>query len=125
MTKLLKSQLIATRGTELQSRSIQRSDRKASRTQTRTKPAPTTPRAPSQNNANLPVQQRSATPNKLQIIVALLRQKRGASIDHLARATGWQKHSVRGAMFGAIKIRLGLTVTSERKNDVRMYRIGK
>ena len=38
-------------------------------------------------------------------------------------ATGWQAHSVRGAISGAIKKRLGLKVTSEKSDGVRTYRI--
>ena len=39
--------------------------------------------------------------------------------------TGWQSHSVRGAISGAIKKKLGLNVTSERVKDMRIYRIVK
>ena len=38
----------------------------------------------------------------------------GATVDEIAAATGWQKHTVRGAMAGALKKRLGLTITSEK-----------
>ena len=38
-------------------------------------------------------------------------------------ATGWQAHSVRGAISGAIKKKLGLNVMSEKTGTVRLYRI--
>ena len=38
-------------------------------------------------------------------------------------ATGWQAHSVRGAISGAIKKKLGLTVSSELVEGTRTYRV--
>ena len=38
-------------------------------------------------------------------------------------ATGWQAHSVRGAISGAIKKKLGLDVRSEKTEGGRVYRI--
>lgn len=60
---------------------------------------------------------------KTQALVALLRRPEGASIEELMAATGWQAHSVRGALSGAIKKKLGLAVASEAKDGVRVYRI--
>ena len=50
---------------------------------------------------------------KQALLIDLLQRKNGASIDELVKATGWQPHSVRGAISGALKKKLGLTVTSE------------
>ena len=63
------------------------------------------------------------TDSKLATVVAMLREPKGKSIDDLMKATGWQAHSVRGAISGAIKKKLGLTVTSEKADGVRVYRI--
>lgn len=63
------------------------------------------------------------TDSKLAAVVALLREPKGKSIDDLMKATGWQAHSVRGAISGAIKKKLGLTVTSEKADGIRVYRI--
>ncbi len=41
----------------------------------------------------------------------------------MTAATGWQAHSVRGAMSGAIKKKLGLTILSEKSEGRRIYRI--
>ena len=57
-------------------------------------------------------------------MIEMLRQPKGAMLAEIVEATGWQSHTVRGAMAGALKKKLGLTVTSE-KDDVRgrVYRI--
>lgn len=61
---------------------------------------------------------------KLALLVDLLRAGDGASIDEIVAATGWQAHSVRGAISGALKKKLGLTVASEKQDDRgRVYRI--
>ena len=60
---------------------------------------------------------------KIATIAALLRRPKGASIEDLMKATGWQAHSVRGAMSASIKKKLGLKVVSEKTGKVRLYRI--
>ena len=60
---------------------------------------------------------------KIPILVDLLTQPDGASITAMMQATGWQAHSVRGAMSGAIKKTLGLNVISEKTEAGRVYRI--
>jgi hypothetical protein len=60
---------------------------------------------------------------KLATIIAMLRRAPGASIVALCDATGWQAHSVRGAMSGALKKKLGLKVESTKRDGVRLYRI--
>jgi hypothetical protein len=60
---------------------------------------------------------------KIATIATLLRRPKGASIDDLMRATGWQAHSLRGAISVAIKKKLGLKVASEKTGPVRLYRI--
>lgn len=47
-------------------------------------------------------------------LIAMLRAPDGATIDEIVAATGWQSHTVRGAMSGALKKKLGLEVTSEK-----------
>jgi len=60
---------------------------------------------------------------KVQRVVALLRRTNGASVEELMSETGWQAHSVRGALSGAIKKGLGLNVVSEKTDGGRRYRI--
>ena len=57
-------------------------------------------------------------------LIAMLRRKEGATIAQIVAATGWQPHTVRGAFAGALKKKLGLTVTSEKvEGSERVYRI--
>ena len=65
----------------------------------------------------------AAPKGKLGLVIAMLRRPQGASIDDLAAATGWQVHSVRGALSGAIKKKLGLAVVSDKTEVGRVYRI--
>lgn len=61
--------------------------------------------------------------NKAATIVALLKSKRGATIPELMEATGWQSHSVRGFLAGALRTRHGLEPVSEKRDGVhRRYR---
>ena len=61
---------------------------------------------------------------KLALLIDLLNRKQGVTIEEAVEATGWQAHSVRGAISGTIKKKHGLTVTSEPvENRGRVYRI--
>ena len=59
-------------------------------------------------------------PTRLQTIIALLSRPGGASIPELVAATGWQGHSVRGALAGSLK-KKGHAVTSQKVGGVRRY----
>jgi len=61
---------------------------------------------------------------KIESMISMLRRSGGASIDALAKSTGWQVHSVRGAISGTLKKKLGLVVVSDKTGAVRLYRIG-
>jgi Protein of unknown function (DUF3489) len=45
-----------------------------------------------------------------------------ATLDELTQVTGWQKHSVRGAIAGTLK-RKGHSVSSAKTDGVRRYRL--
>ena len=61
---------------------------------------------------------------KLGSMIAALRRPEGATIPEMKQATGWQAHSVRGAISGNLKKKLNLEVTSEViENRGRVYRI--
>jgi len=47
-------------------------------------------------------------------LIKMLRAEGGATIDEIVAKIGWQAHTVRGAMSGALKEKLGLTITSEK-----------
>ncbi|MCK4862614.1 MAG: DUF3489 domain-containing protein [Rhodobacteraceae bacterium] len=58
-------------------------------------------------------------------LIALLEAPTGASLDEIVAATGWQAHTVRGAISGTLKKKLGLAVISEKiEGRGRIYRIG-
>ena len=48
---------------------------------------------------------------------------RGATVDEIASAMGWQRHTVRGLFSGTLKKKLGLTVASAQEERGRVYRI--
>jgi hypothetical protein len=57
-------------------------------------------------------------------LIAMLKRAKGASITEISEALGWQHHTVRGALAGDLKKKLGLTITSEPKaSRGRIYRI--
>lgn len=60
--------------------------------------------------------------SKLDTIEKLLKRRNGASIAEMTEATGWQQHSVRGAMAGALKKR-GHAIISDKLDGTRRYRI--
>jgi hypothetical protein len=69
-----------------------------------------------------PRSSRSDQATKLERLVGLLRRPGGASLAELCTATGWQAHSVRGALAGALKHK-GFAVRSEKVEGIRRYRI--
>jgi hypothetical protein len=52
-----------------------------------------------------------------------LRAPGGATIESMARAAGWQPHSVRGFLAGVVRKKLGLTLVSAAGENGRIYRI--
>jgi hypothetical protein len=61
---------------------------------------------------------------KQALMIAMLRRPEGATVEQIAEATGWARHTVRGAMAGALKKKLGLTITSEKtEGAARIYRL--
>ena len=69
-----------------------------------------------------PAQRRKGT--KQETLIEMLRAEGGATIDEIVAQTGWQSHTVRGAMSGALKKKLGLEVTSEKvEGRGRVYRL--
>ena len=56
-------------------------------------------------------------------VIAMLRRAEGATIDEIASAMGWQRHTVRGLFSGALKKKLGLNLASAQEERGRVYRI--
>lgn len=61
-------------------------------------------------------------PSRLDQLQDLLSREGGATIADMVAATGWQQHSVRGAMAGALKKKRGLVITSDKIEGLRRYR---
>ena len=61
---------------------------------------------------------------KQAVLIELLSRAEGATLPQMTEATGWQVHTVRGAMAGALKKKLGLEISSEKQTGTdRVYRI--
>lgn len=59
-------------------------------------------------------------------LIALLEAPEGATMEVLIAATGWQAHTLRGAISGALGKKLGLTVISAKEEGrARVYRISR
>ncbi len=57
-------------------------------------------------------------------LIAMLRAPEGATIEEIATALEWRPHTIRGAIAGALKKKLGLTITSEKVElRGRVYKI--
>jgi len=61
--------------------------------------------------------------SKKQAVIAMLQRPEGATVDEVASATGWQRHTVRGLFSGTLKKKLGITLASAKEERGRVYRI--
>ena len=69
---------------------------------------------------------KTARHSKSEKVVSLLRRKTGASLSELAKATGWQNHSMHGFMSGTLKKKHSFSVISTKEeNKDRRYFIGE
>ena len=57
-------------------------------------------------------------------MIEMLKQPEGATVEQIAAATGWQHHTIRGAISGALKKKLGLTVEATRTREVGPNKTG-
>lgn len=82
--------------------------------------APTAPKTPKSGGEA----RKRRTGTKQEQLIAMLKAKDGATVDEIARAFGWQAHTVRGALYGALKTKLKLNIVSEKvEGRGRVYRI--
>jgi predicted transcriptional regulator len=63
--------------------------------------------------------------SKLAKVLLLMQRPQGATVAELAKATGWKKHTVRGAISGAVKKKLHQRVKVITENNRRAYLIAK
>lgn len=81
-----------------------------------------TPRAPKAPTA--PTRGKTRGGTKQALLIDLLSQPDGATIEEMMKATGWLSHTVRGAMAGALKKRLSMKIDSSKvEGRGRVYRI--
>lgn len=91
-------------------------------------PEPSSPHAKRKGDADGKKAEKTAKPgvretSKLATLITLLKRAKGAGLEEMCGATGWQAHSVRGAISGSLKKKLGLDVISAVEGDTRIYRI--
>jgi hypothetical protein len=82
------------------------------------------PRKTAPTGADVAPAPKTRSGTKQEQVITLLRRKEGATIAQIVAATDWAPHTVRGFFAGALKKKLGLTVTSEKvEGGQRVYRI--
>jgi Protein of unknown function (DUF3489) len=57
-------------------------------------------------------------------MIEMLKRPEGATVEQIAEATSWQHHTIRGAISGALKKKLGLTVEATRTREVGPNKTG-
>lgn len=73
---------------------------------------------------NVPPPRRTRENSKQAQVLAMLQRPEGATVQQIMVATQWQPHSIRGAISGTFKKKLGHNVLSEKRDDgERTYRI--
>ena len=96
---------------------------------TSTRAKRTTKRVTAKNAKGVAKPKTASTPraeSKQSRLIAMLKQPDGATIVEIAKALDWEPHTVRGAMSGALKKKLGLTIDSEMAADRgRVYRLAE
>lgn len=80
--------------------------------------------APASPQPAAPKERKPREGTKQQQMIDLLHRPQGATLAEIVEATGWQQHTIRGAMAGALKKKLGLTIASEKIDGRgRVYRL--
>jgi hypothetical protein len=64
-------------------------------------------------------------PSKQAAVIAMLQRPEGVTIEEVASAMGWQRHTVRGFFSGTLKKKLGLALASAKEERGRVYRVAE
>jgi hypothetical protein len=97
------------------------SKKKTPKKPAKSKKAARTPRKPRTLSRAAP---RTRENSKQAKLIDMLNRPNGATIEEIATTFGWQAHTVRGAIAGALKKKLGLNVASQKvEGRVRVYKI--
>ena len=64
-------------------------------------------------------------PSKQAAVIAMLQRPEGVTIEEVASAMGWQRHTVRGLFSGTLKKKRGLGLASAKEERGRVYRIAE
>ena len=101
----------------------------AAKNQAKPKAAKKAPRKPAAEKSSKPARKKKPAEPKAprvtkqaKVIDALCRPE-GATIAEIMEMTGWQEHSARGFISGAVKKKLGLTVERVTEDGRTSYRV--
>jgi hypothetical protein len=76
-----------------------------------------------QDQPEAPARPKTRAGTKQAKMIDLMKRPGGATVEQIAKATGWQHHTIRGAISGALKKKLGLKVEATREDGGTVYRI--
>ena len=62
---------------------------------------------------------KTASESKQARVIEMLQSPKGATIEAMMKATGWQQHSVRGFLAGVVRNPLKLTLDTDKVDGVR------
>jgi hypothetical protein len=89
-----------------------------------TKPAKHKAKAVRPNKAALADKPTPRAGTKQAQMIELLKRPQGATVEQIAAATGWQHHTIRGAISGTLKKKLGLDVAATATREVGRNKAG-
>lgn len=76
-----------------------------------------------QDEPQTPAKPKTRAGTKQAKMIDLMKRSEGATVEQIAKATGWQHHTIRGAISGALKKKLGLKVEATKEDGGTVYRI--
>lgn len=66
---------------------------------------------------------KSSKSYKMALLAVMLARPEGATLAEMAKELGWKENSIRGAMSTLASKQVGTTLTSEKKDGIRRYRL--